>query len=292
MIAHVLEVKGLRAAAAGSVILHGVDLTVRSGEVHAVMGPNGSGKSTLAHVIMGRPGYEVLGGSLTLDGEDLLAKAPYERAQAGLFLAMQYPTEVPGVSLFDLLSNALAAGGNGDVAPTARLASDIDDAIPADKAVVDAIRAEAVRLDLDPRLLSRALNEDLSGGEKKKNETLQLGVLNPRIAVLDELDSGLDVDALRACSRRIEAATEESNLGVLAITHYSRLLHELRADKVHILAKGRIVRTGGPELAEHLDEHGYVGLLGEELAAEEEPDDEGLARPQIEDPFGDPLAGL
>jgi Fe-S cluster assembly ATP-binding protein len=283
MSSHVLEAKGLRAAAGGSEILHGVDLTVRSGEVHAVMGPNGSGKSTLAHVIMGRPGYEVLGGSLTLDGNDLLAMPPYERAQAGLFLAMQYPTEVPGVSLLDLLSTALAAGrGNGHGG----------DGTGSPATVEVAIRAEAERLDLDPRLLSRALNEDLSGGEKKKNETLQLGVLNPRIAVLDELDSGLDVDALRACSRRIEAATEESDLGVLAITHYSRLLSVLHADAVHILAKGQVVRSGGPELAEQLEEQGYVGLLGEELAAEEQPADEAPVRPAIEDPFGDPLAGL
>jgi Fe-S cluster assembly ATP-binding protein len=273
---HVLEVSGLRAAASGTEILHGIDLTVRSGEVHAVMGPNGSGKSTLSHVIMGRPGYEVLGGSVTLDGRDVLALPPYERAQAGLFLAMQYPTEVPGVSLTDLLESALVAGRGLAEGGT----------------LDEKIRAEAERLDLDPRLLTRSLNEDLSGGEKKKNETLQLGVLNPRIAVLDELDSGLDVDALRACSRRIEAATEESNLGVLAITHYSRMLHELRADHVHILAKGRIVRSGGPELAEQLEEQGYVGMLGEELAAEEVEGGDKPARPQIDDPFGDPLAGL
>lgn len=273
---HVLEIKGLRAGAGGQEILHGVDLTVRSGEVHAVMGPNGSGKSTLAHVVMGRPGYEVLGGSVTFDGRDMLALSPYERAQAGLFLALQYPTEVPGVSLGDLLSYALESVGrpvNG---------------------LQDTIRAEAERLALDPRLLDRALNEDLSGGEKKKNETLQLGVLNPAIAVLDELDSGLDIDALRACARRIETATEESRLGVLAITHYSRLLHELQADEVHIIAKGEIVRSGGPDLAEELEEHGYAGLLGDDLAAEElEPDPNAPPeRPQIDDPFMDPLAGL
>jgi Fe-S cluster assembly ATP-binding protein len=273
---HVLEIKGLRAGAGGREILHGVDLTVRSGEVHAVMGPNGSGKSTLAHVVMGRPGYEVLGGSVTFDGRDMLALSPYERAQAGLFLALQYPTEVPGVSLGDLLSYSLEAIGR-----------------PVD-GLQDTIRAEAERLSLDPRLLDRALNEDLSGGEKKKNETLQLGVLNPAIAVLDELDSGLDVDALRACARRIEAATEESHLGVLAITHYSRLLHELQADRVHIIAKGQIVRSGGPDLAEEVEEHGYTGLLGEALAAEEEEPDRNAPpeRPVIDDPFADPLAGL
>src|SRR5262245_37680784 len=189
-VGHVLEITGLRAGVAGKEILRGVDMTVRSGEVHAVMGPNGSGKSTLAHVLMGRPGYEVLGGSVTLDGVDLLAMTPWQRAHAGLFLALQYPTEVPGVSLSDLLTTALVAAGR--------------DA----GGVPEAIREEAAHLALDPRLIDRPLNVDLSGGEKKKNETLQLGVLRPAVALLDELDSGLDVDALRATSRRIEAATE------------------------------------------------------------------------------------
>jgi Fe-S cluster assembly ATP-binding protein len=276
MVEHVLEIAGLRAGVSGKEILRGIDLTIRSGEVHAVMGPNGSGKSTLAHVVMGRPGYEVLGGTVTLDGHDVLAMTPYERAQAGLFLALQYPTEVPGVSLEELLSYALAAAGRDPAG------------------VEERISAEAERLDLNPALLTRALNVDLSGGEKKKNETLQLAVLTPAIAVLDELDSGLDVDALRACSRRIEAATEASGLGVLAITHYSRLLHELRADRVHVLAKGTIVRSGGPELAGELEEQGYVGLLGAELAGEAEAKAEGAVpeRPAIVDPFGDPLAGL
>ncbi|HEX6569770.1 MAG TPA: Fe-S cluster assembly ATPase SufC, partial [Acidimicrobiales bacterium] len=252
---HVLEITGLRAGVAGKEILRGIDLTVRSGEVHAVMGPNGSGKSTLAHVLMGRPGYEVIDGSVRLDGVDLLALAPWERAQAGLFLALQYPTEVPGVSLHDLLeTSARAAGGQ---------AGGVD----------AAITAEAERLALDPRLIDRPLNVDLSGGEKKKNETLQLGVLRPAIAVLDELDSGLDVDALRACARRIEAETQSADaggrcLGVLAITHYNRLLHELHADHVHVLAKGQIVRSGGPELAQELEERGYAGMLGADLAGD------------------------
>jgi Fe-S cluster assembly ATP-binding protein len=271
---HVLEIRSLRAAAGGTEILRGVDLTVRSGEVHAVMGPNGSGKSTLAHVIMGRPGYEVRGGTVTLDGRDVLSMTAYQRAQAGLFLALQYPTEVPGVSLSDLLSAALAARGQSTDDLDAR------------------IRTEAGQLDLDVRLLDRALNEDLSGGEKKKNETLQLGVLAPAIAVLDEIDSGLDIDALRACSRHIEAATEDGGLGVLAITHYSRLLYELRADQVHVIAKGSIVRSGGPELAEELEDEGYVGLLGADLAGEiQPPDDATPARPAVEDPFADPLTG-
>jgi Fe-S cluster assembly ATP-binding protein len=260
---HVLEVRGLRAGVAGKEILRGIDLTVRSGEVHAVMGPNGSGKSTLSHVIMGRPGYEVLGGTVTLDGRDVLAMTTPERAQAGLFLAMQYPTEVPGVAVVDALEAAYAAGGR-------------------DTSVVPGrIIAEAERIGFDDRFLHRAMNVDLSGGEKKRNETLQLGVLEPAIAILDEIDSGLDVDALRACARRIEAATEETGLGVLAITHYNRLLHELQADRVHVLVRGVIQRTGGPELALELEATGYAAFAGDEGAV--------LSRTE-DDPFGDPLA--
>jgi Fe-S cluster assembly ATP-binding protein len=265
---HVLEIVGLRAGVAGKEILRGIDLTVRSGEVHAVMGPNGSGKSTLAHVVAGRPGYEVLGGEVRLDGADLLAMEPWQRAHAGLFLALQYPTEVPGVSLEAMLTSAVHGAG-GDV-----------------ESVGAGIRAEAERLALDTQLLDRPVNVDLSGGEKKKNETLQLGVLRPGIALLDELDSGLDVDALRACARRIEAATEEFGLGVLAITHYSRLLHELHADRVHVLGRGTIVRSGGPELALELERDGYVGMLGAEHVGDEEP--VGPGRPTIDDPFGGP----
>jgi Fe-S cluster assembly ATP-binding protein len=253
-----LDIKNLQVRAENKEILKGITLHVNAGEVHAIMGPNGSGKSTLAHVVMGRPGYEVLGGTVTLDGHDVLAMTPYERAQAGLFLAMQYPTEVPGVSLEELLAYALAARGRDPEGVDLR------------------IQAEAQELDLDPRLLSRALNVDLSGGEKKKNETLQLGVLSPAIAVLDELDSGLDIDALRDCARRVEALSNDSvdgepPVGVLAITHYSRLLHELRADHVHILAKGRIVASGGPELADVLDVDGYAAFVGADELAETEP---------------------
>jgi Fe-S cluster assembly ATP-binding protein len=261
---HVLEIKDLRAKVAGGrEILTGVDLTVRSGEVHAVMGPNGSGKSTLSHVIMGRPGYEVTGGSITLDGADVLSMTPWERAQAGLFLAMQYPTEVPGVALVDLLEQAFLAAGRD----------------PAD--VAELVRAEATRIGFDQRFITRPLNVDLSGGEKKRNETLQLGVLRPAIAVLDEIDSGLDVDALRAVSRRIEQATQETGLGVLAITHYSRLLHELKPDHVHVLARGAIQQSGGPELAAELEATGYAGF-----AAEDDAD----AKPAALDPFADPFA--
>ena len=243
-----LVISGLRAAVGGREILQGIDLTVRSGEVHAVMGPNGSGKSTLSHVVMGRPGYEVLDGSVTLDGIDLLSLPVWRRAQAGLFLALQYPTEVPGVGLVAALEEAVAAAGG-------------------DRAGVDAaVRAEAARVGIDERFLSRAMNVDLSGGEKKRNETLQLGVLKPKIAILDELDSGLDIDALRAVSRRVEQATAEDGLGVLAITHYTRLLHELRPDVVHVLSRGRIVDSGGPELAEQLEETGYVPYGVEDTA--------------------------
>ena len=264
---HVLEIRGLRAGVAGKEILKGIDLTIRSGEVHAIMGPNGSGKSTLSHVIMGRPGYEVLGGTVTLDGHDILGLTPWERAQAGLYLAMQYPTEVPGVPLLDVLEAAFQAAGR-----------DTSD-------VAERIRDEAVRIGFDDRFLHRALNVDLSGGEKKRNETLQLGVLQPAIAILDELDSGLDVDALRACSRRIEQATNETGLGVLAITHYNRLLHELRPDKVHVLVRGTIQRTGGPELALELESTGYAAFG--ETEPDTAPSKNGSA---ASDPFADPLA--
>ena len=266
-----LVVSGLRAGVAGREILRGVDLVVRSGEVHAVMGPNGSGKSTLSHVIMGRPGYELLGGSVTLDGVELLGEPTWRRAQAGLFLAMQYPTEVPGVSLHHTLEEAFAAAGRdrGEVR--------------------EAVLAEAARIGFDARFLERSLNVDMSGGEKKRNETLQLSVLRPKIAILDELDSGLDVDALRAVSRRVEAATQEDGLGVLAITHYTRLLHELKPDVVHVLSRGRIVKTGGPELAEELEETGYVPYGGDEAAVASASPASASPRP-ADDPFADPLA--
>jgi Fe-S cluster assembly ATP-binding protein len=256
-----LVIRGLRASVVGKEILRGVDLTVRSGEVHAVMGPNGAGKSTLGHVLMGRPGYEVLGGSVTLDGVELLGLPTWERAQAGLFLGLQYPTEVPGVKVLDVLEAAFAAAGKEPALAAAALA------------------AEAEAIGFEPRFLDRSLNVDLSGGEKKRNETVQLAVLRPRIAVLDELDSGLDIDALRSVSRRVEAASEEG-LGVLAITHYTRLLTVLKPDHVHVLARGRIMASGGPELADELETSGYAGY-----AEVDEP-----AAAPADDPFADPLA--
>ncbi len=248
-----LEITGLRAAVAGKEILRGIDLTVSSGEVHAVMGPNGAGKSTLSAVVMGKPGYEVLAGSVTLDGVDILPMPTWERAAAGLHLVLQYPTEVPGVALDAMLREALTARGAG--------AGDLD----------ARLLEEALRIGLDEPLLHRDLNVDLSGGEKKRNETLQLAILGPRLAILDELDSGLDLDALRACARRIEAETEptgdQPGLGVLVITHYNRLLSELRPDRVHVLVHGRIVAEGGPELADRLEVEGYAAFAdGDEPA--------------------------
>ena len=239
----VLRVEGLRAEVASREILRGIDLEVHSGQVHAVMGPNGSGKSTLAHVLMGRPGYRVTGGSVTIDGVELLELPTWERAQAGLFLALQYPVEVPGVNLADVLEAALAV--REPVAVGARLAE------------------EAARVGQSEAMLARGLNVDMSGGEKKRFETVQLGVLRPRFAVLDEIDSGLDVDALRLVARRVAAATTEFGLGVLAITHYSRLLTELVPSTVHVLSQGRIVDTGGPELATELERTGYAAYGGE-----------------------------
>jgi len=240
---HELVIEDLRAGIPGREILQGLSLTVRSGEVHAVMGPNGSGKSTLAHVLMGRPGYEVLGGSVTLDGVDLLALPTWQRARAGLFLAMQHPIEVPGVSLAETLTAARPV-------------------VPGDDADVPGrMRAEATRIGFNERFLDRALNVDLSGGERKRNETLQLGVLRPLFAVLDEIDSGLDVDALADVGRRVEEATTEWGLGVLAITHFRRLLDVIHADVVHVLAAGRVVETGGPELAEAVDRTGYAAYV-------------------------------
>ncbi len=251
-----LEIRGLRAAVAGTTteILRGIDLTVRSGEVHAVMGPNGAGKSTLSSVLMGRPGYEVLEGTVTLDGEDVLAMPTWRRAAAGLHLVMQYPIEVPGVLVHDVMAEAFAARG--------RSIEGLD----------ELMRAEAGRINFDERFLQRALNVDLSGGEKKRNETLQLAVLRPKFAILDEVDSGLDIDALRDCSRRVEALSNDAEhsepLGVIAITHYSRLLTELRPDHVHILVKGRIVAAGGAELADQLEIDGYAAFApAEDLAA-------------------------
>jgi len=237
-----LQISNLQAGIAGKQILHGIELTVRSGEVHAIMGPNGAGKSTMSGVIMGKPGYQVISGAVSIDGHDLLGKPAWERALAGLHLVMQYPTEVPGVHIDDVMREAFATRGR-------------------DTRGLDALIAkEAGRINFGTELVARSLNVDLSGGEKKRNETLQLSLLKPKFAILDELDSGLDIDALRDCARRVEAATTEDNLGVLVITHYARLLEELRPDFVHILAAGKIVKSGGPELADELEKSGYAAF--------------------------------
>ncbi len=233
------------------------------------MGPNGSGKSTLSHVLMGKPGYEVTDGRVQLDGVDLLDLPTWKRAQAGLFLAMQYPIEVPGVSLNSVLEESLVAAGRST------------------SGLHDDLVVEAERIGFDRRFLDRALNVDLSGGEKKRNEALQLGVLRPRIAVLDEIDSGLDIDALRAVSRRIEQETNERGLGVLAITHYSRLLHELRPDHVHVLIQGRIERSGGSELALDLERTGYADFDVDE-AKDGEGERDALTPFDEGDPFAPP----
>jgi Fe-S cluster assembly ATP-binding protein len=247
---HELKVRELRAGVPGREVLRGVDLTVRSGEVHAVMGPNGSGKSTLAHVIMGRPGYEVLGGSDTLDGTELLDLAAWERARLGLFLAPQYPTEVPGVALMEVLAEAKSAtsgdGGAGGLTGDLRAVA----------------VAEAAKVGLDTAFLDRAVNVDLSGGERKRSEVLQLAVLEPAIALLDELDSGIDVDGLNDVGKRVHEAVGEWGIGVLAITHYRRLLTAISPDVVHVLVEGRIVASGGPELADELERTGYTAYGG------------------------------
>ncbi|MFM8303731.1 MAG: Fe-S cluster assembly ATPase SufC [Actinomycetota bacterium] len=260
-----LVISGLRASVDGFEILRGVDLDVGSGEVHVVMGPNGSGKSTLSHVVMGRGDYAVLGGSVTLDGDELLGLPTWERAARGLFLAMQYPVAVPGVPVGDLVAAAARARGED---PTA---------------LAQRVGEEAARLAVRDEFFTRGVNDDFSGGEQKRMETLQLAVLRPKIAVLDEIDSGLDVDALADVARRVEAMTHDDGLGVLAITHYARLLRELRPDRIHVLMAGRIVASGGPELADELEASGYEGL-----AAERGIRELTLEKPVAADPFAEP----
>ena len=230
-----LTIAGLRVAVGGTEVLRGFDLTMHSGEVHVIMGPNGSGKSTLAHALSGHPAYEVLAGSVMIDDVELLSLSATDRVRAGLFLAMQQPMEVPGVRLIDVLE---AAGAEA-----------VD--------LLGRMTDEARRVDLRPELLERFVNVDLSGGERKRAEMVQFGVLRPRFAVLDEIDSGLDVDALGAVARRLAASTTEWGCGVLAITHFRRLLQELTPTMIHVVSGGRVVATGGPELSEVLERDGY-----------------------------------
>jgi len=230
-----LKIAGLRVEVAGKEVLRGFDLTMRSGEVHVIMGPNGSGKSTLAHALTGHPGYTVLDGSVTIDDVELLTMSPTERARHGLLLALQQPLEVPGVRPIDLL----VAAGADPVGLRERMSE------------------EAQLVELRNDVLDRFVNVDLSGGERKRAEMVQLAILRPKFAVLDEIDSGLDVDALGAVARRLSLATTEWNCGVLAITHFRRLLQELTPTMIHVVSGGRVVATGGPELSEILERDGY-----------------------------------
>jgi Fe-S cluster assembly ATP-binding protein len=246
-----LVISGLRASVQGNEILKGIDLVVEPGKVHALMGPNGSGKSTLAFSMAGHPNYKVEGGSVTLDGEEILDLSPDKRARAGLFLSFQYPAAIPGVSVANFIR-------------TARMAVKPDDLPPAKfrKLIYDKLEV----LDMDAAFLSRYVNDGFSGGEKKRLEMLQLAILAPKYAVLDETDSGLDVDALQAVGRSIEAmrATDEGrDCGFLIITHYPRILRHVPADVVHIMMDGRIVKTGGPDLAERVEREGYDGIREE-----------------------------
>ncbi|GAA1492569.1 Fe-S cluster assembly ATPase SufC [Curtobacterium herbarum] len=223
-------------------ILKGVDLTINEGEIHAIMGPNGSGKSTLAYTIAGHPRYHVTGGSITLDGKDVLAMSVDERARAGMFLAMQYPVEIPGVTVSNFLRTAKTA---------------IDGEAPALRGWIKDLRTSMADLKMDPAFAERNVNEGFSGGEKKRHEIMQLELLKPKFAVLDETDSGLDVDALKIVSEGVNRAKAATGLGVLLITHYTRILRYITPDFVHVFVAGKIAEQGGPELAERLENEGY-----------------------------------
>jgi Fe-S cluster assembly ATP-binding protein len=243
-----LSIRKLYAGVAGKEILHGVDLEVAAGEVHAVMGPNGSGKSTLAQVLAGHPAYSVTSGEVLYEGQDLLALPPEERARAGVFLAFQYPVEIPGVSNAQFLKGALNE-------LRARRGQEELDAME----ILQLLRDKLALVEMDPSFLSRAVNEGFSGGEKKRNEILQMAVLEPKLAILDETDSGLDIDALRIVAGGINRLRGPDN-AVILVTHYQRILNYIAPDRVHVLAGGRIVRSGGMELAQELEARGYEGL--------------------------------
>jgi len=246
----VLEIKDLHVSvvtdSGDKQILKGVDLVVRSGETHAIMGPNGSGKSTLAYSIAGHPKYSITSGSVLLDGANVLEMSVDERAKAGLFLAMQYPVEVPGVSVSNFLRTAVTA---------------IRGEAPKVRTWVGEVKEAMASLNIDTTFSERNVNEGFSGGEKKRHEILQMELLKPKIAILDETDSGLDVDALRIVSEGVNRVKVNSNLGVMLITHYTRILRYIKPDFVHVFANGKIVEEGGPELAEKLEEQGYAAYI-------------------------------
>ncbi|GIO68079.1 Fe-S cluster assembly ATPase SufC [Paenibacillus sp. FSL M7-1455] len=250
-----LRIDQLRASVEGKEILKGLSLEVRGGEIHAVMGPNGTGKSTLASTLMGHPKYEVLGGSVTLNGEDLLEMDVDERGRAGLFLAMQYPSEITGVTNSDFMRSAINAGrGEGNEISLMKF--------------IRLMEANMKTLEMNPEFMHRYLNEGFSGGEKKRNEILQMMMLQPKITILDEIDSGLDIDALRIVAQGVNSL-RSADRGFLIITHYQRLLDYITPDFVHIMMQGRIVKSGGPELAQRLEAEGYEWVK-EELGIEDE----------------------
>jgi Fe-S cluster assembly ATP-binding protein len=244
-----LNIENLSATVGGKKVLQGLSLTLNAGEVHAIMGPNGSGKSTLSYVLAGRPGYEITGGSVQFQGKDLLAMPAEERARAGLFLGFQYPVEIPGVNNVYLLKAAINARRKAEGKPEV-------DAYE----FLQLVRARMQVMQMDESFLSRGVNEGFSGGEKKRNEILQMLVLEPTLAVLDETDSGLDIDALKVVARGVNSL-RAADRGVLLITHYQRLLDHIVPDRVHVLARGRIARSGGKELAHELEQRGYDWVL-------------------------------
>jgi Fe-S cluster assembly ATP-binding protein len=246
-----IDIRGLKAEIDDRQILNGLDLTVNKGEIHAIMGPNGAGKSTLSYVLSGKPGYEITGGEVAFNGEDLLAMAPDERAAKGLFLAFQYPLEIPGVATLTFLRTALNA--------QRRKRGEEELSSPD---VLKLVRELAKQLSIDPEMLKRPLNVGFSGGEKKRNETLQMALLEPKLCVLDETDSGLDIDALRIVADGVNRL-RASDRGMIVITHYQRLLDYIVPDVVHVLSAGRIVKTGGKELALELEATGYAQYQNE-----------------------------
>ena len=247
----IIEINNLHVNVEGKPILRGVNLGIAPGEVHAIMGPNGSGKSTLANVLAGRPGYEIVDGELVFLGQDVAAMEPEERAQSGLFLAFQYPVEIPGVSNMEFLKGALDSLRAAREEPPLSTVE-----------FMKRVRALAARLDLNPEFLKRGVNEGFSGGEKKRNEILQMAMLEPRMCILDETDSGLDVDAMKLVADGVNALRDEGR-GFLVITHYQRLLDHIVPDVVHIMADGRIVKSGGPELALEVEKNGYADIVTE-----------------------------